>query len=115
VAGQPLLARSFDHVKVDRLTPRTCGKAARKEIEKAARKARGRTSSGALSRFTEDHDGQQYYVRQFRNMKASVALEDLKASAFGGCAGICGRLLATAHARTVSRTGRNSRPRLGDR
>ncbi len=42
----------------------------------------------------------QYYVRQLRNMKGSVALDGISAGALEDYAGICGRLLAKGHART---------------
>jgi len=42
----------------------------------------------------------QYYVRQFRNMKGSVVLDDIDAAALADYAGVCGRLLAKGHART---------------
>ncbi len=42
----------------------------------------------------------QYYVRQFRNMKGTVALDGIDAGALADYAGICGRLLAKGHART---------------
>ncbi len=45
-------------------------------------------------------DGRQYYVRQFRNMKGTVALDSIGASALTDYVGICGRLLAKGHART---------------
>ncbi len=44
--------------------------------------------------------GRQFYVRQFRNMKGTLALADISASAFADYVGICGRLLAKGHART---------------
>jgi uncharacterized protein (DUF2252 family) len=44
--------------------------------------------------------GLQYYVRQFRNMKGSIAVDNLKPAALIGYASICGRLLAKGHART---------------
>jgi uncharacterized protein (DUF2252 family) len=44
--------------------------------------------------------GRQYYVRQFRNMKGTIAVDALDASALGDYAGVCGRLLAKGHART---------------
>jgi uncharacterized protein (DUF2252 family) len=44
--------------------------------------------------------GRQYYVRQFRNMKGTVAVDALDASALIDYAGVCGRLLAKGHART---------------
>ena len=45
-------------------------------------------------------EGRQFYVRQFRNMKGTLALHDISASAFADYVGICGRLLAKGHART---------------
>ena len=42
----------------------------------------------------------QYYVRQFRNMKGTIAIDSLDAAALSDYAGICGRLLAKGHART---------------
>jgi uncharacterized protein (DUF2252 family) len=44
--------------------------------------------------------GLQYYVRQFRNMKGTIAIDSLEADALTDYAGICGRLLAKGHART---------------
>jgi uncharacterized protein (DUF2252 family) len=43
---------------------------------------------------------QQYYVRQFRNMKGTVALDSIDGSALADYAGIIGHLLAKGHART---------------
>ncbi len=45
-------------------------------------------------------DGLQYYVRQFRNMKGTVALDAIDAPALTDYAGIVGHLLAKGHART---------------
>jgi uncharacterized protein (DUF2252 family) len=45
--------------------------------------------------------GRQYYVRQFRNMKGSIALDALSSDALTDYVGICGRLLAKGHARTT--------------
>ncbi|MFC3689952.1 DUF2252 domain-containing protein [Aquipuribacter hungaricus] len=45
-------------------------------------------------------EGRQFYVRQFRNMKGTLALQDISAAAFADYVGICGRLLAKGHART---------------
>jgi uncharacterized protein (DUF2252 family) len=42
----------------------------------------------------------QYYVRQFRNMKGSVALDSIDGAALAGYAAITGHLLAKGHART---------------
>jgi uncharacterized protein (DUF2252 family) len=44
--------------------------------------------------------GLQFYVRQFRNMKGTIAIDSLDAGALTDYAGICGRLLAKGHART---------------
>ena len=45
-------------------------------------------------------DDRQYYVRQFRNMKGSVDLNNIDAAALTDYVAICGRLLAKGHART---------------
>lgn len=42
----------------------------------------------------------QFYVRQFRDMKGAIVVEDIDAAALGDYAGICGFLLAKSHART---------------
>jgi uncharacterized protein (DUF2252 family) len=42
----------------------------------------------------------QYYVRQFRDMKGAIVVEDINADALADYAGICGYLLAKSHART---------------
>uniref|UniRef100_UPI00356AA237 DUF2252 family protein n=1 Tax=Actinotalea sp. TaxID=1872145 RepID=UPI00356AA237 len=44
--------------------------------------------------------GLQFYVRQFRNMKGTVALDQVDAVALADYAGIVGHLLAKGHART---------------
>ena len=44
--------------------------------------------------------GHQYYVRQFRNMKGSVALDAIDGTALADYAAITGHLLAKGHART---------------
>jgi uncharacterized protein (DUF2252 family) len=44
--------------------------------------------------------GYQYYVRQFRNMKGTVALDSIDAAALADYAAITGHLLAKGHART---------------
>jgi uncharacterized protein (DUF2252 family) len=45
-------------------------------------------------------DGRQYYVRQFRNMKGTIALDAIDAAALTDYAGVVGQLLAKGHART---------------
>jgi uncharacterized protein (DUF2252 family) len=42
----------------------------------------------------------QFYVRQFRDMKGAIVVDDLSAGALSDYAGICGYLLAKSHART---------------
>ena len=44
--------------------------------------------------------GRQYYVRQFRNMKGTVPLNAMTATALADYSGIVGHLLAKGHART---------------
>jgi uncharacterized protein (DUF2252 family) len=57
------------------------------------------TVSDPLLGWTTIQD-RQYYVRQFRNMKGSIAVDSLDGAALTDYAGICGRLLAKGHART---------------
>jgi uncharacterized protein (DUF2252 family) len=45
-------------------------------------------------------DGRDYYVRQMKNLKASIPVEWLTGSTFNFYAWACGSLLARAHART---------------
>jgi len=45
-------------------------------------------------------DGHQYYVRQFRNMKGTVALDSIDGAALADYAAVVGHLLAKGHART---------------
>ena len=45
-------------------------------------------------------DRRQYYVRQFRNMKGTVALDSIDGAALADYAAITGHLLAKGHART---------------
>jgi uncharacterized protein (DUF2252 family) len=45
-------------------------------------------------------DGRQYYVRQFRDMKGGILLDEIDAAALSDYAGIIGHLLAKGHART---------------
>jgi uncharacterized protein (DUF2252 family) len=44
--------------------------------------------------------GRQYYVRQFRDMKGTVALDAIDAAALDDYAGVLGHLLAKGHSRT---------------
>ncbi|WP_165067318.1 DUF2252 domain-containing protein [Marisediminicola senii] len=45
-------------------------------------------------------EGRQFYVRQFRNMKGTVPIDNIKPAAMRDYAAVCGRLLAKGHART---------------
>jgi uncharacterized protein (DUF2252 family) len=45
-------------------------------------------------------DGRPYYIRQMKNMKASIVVEGLTGPAFSFYSWACGALLARAHART---------------
>src|SRR5680860_599975 len=64
LAEQPLLARSYERLDLDRLRLTTMQKSLRKEIERAARRARRRTSDRALPRFTELRDGTRRIVEE---------------------------------------------------
>lgn len=46
------------------------------------------------------HDGRDYYVRQFRDMKASVELDDLDERTFNLYVRYCAMLLARSHAQS---------------
>jgi uncharacterized protein (DUF2252 family) len=64
LAAQPLLARSFDRLDVGRLRAAATRASFREEIERAARRARRRTSDRALPRFTEQRDGTARLVEE---------------------------------------------------
>jgi uncharacterized protein (DUF2252 family) len=64
LAAQPLLARSYDRLDLDRLHRTAEGATARRAIENAAARARRRTSDRALPRFTEQHDRGLQMVEQ---------------------------------------------------
>jgi uncharacterized protein (DUF2252 family) len=57
LAAQPLLARAYDRLNLDRLHRTAAGVTGQRAIENAAARARKRTSDRALPRFTEQHDG----------------------------------------------------------
>ena len=57
LAEQPLLARAYDRLDLDRLHRAAAAATGRRAIENAAARARKRTSDRALPRFTEQHDG----------------------------------------------------------
>lgn len=50
--------------------------------------------------WASDDDGHDYYVRQLRDMKISVRLEELKGPVFYHFAGMCGWALARSHAKS---------------
>ena len=62
LAEQPLLARSYERLDIDRLRRTATEKTMRLEIERAAARARRRTSDRALPRFTERRDGTRRIV-----------------------------------------------------
>jgi len=62
LAEQPLLARSYERLDVDRLT--ATRDTLRKEIKRAAKRARRRTSDRALPRFTQEGDGTRHIVEE---------------------------------------------------
>jgi hypothetical protein len=74
LAGQSLLARSFDRMDIDRMRQRT----------------------------TVDH--RNYYVRQFRDTKGAVTVEGMDGLALMDYGRICGALLAKGHARSTGAT-----------
>jgi hypothetical protein len=50
-------------------------------------------------------DGRDFYVRQMKNLKASIPVEWLTGSSFNFYAWLCGAILARAHARTTDPAG----------
>jgi uncharacterized protein (DUF2252 family) len=64
LAEQPLLARSYERLDVDRLLRTAPGTGLRHEIQTSARRARRRTSDRALPRITEQRDGARRIVTE---------------------------------------------------
>ncbi len=64
LAERPLIARSYERVDVDRLRESATDDAMLKEIERAARRAKRRTSDRALPRFTEERAGLRRIVEE---------------------------------------------------
>ena len=64
LADEPLLSRSYERLDVDRLQDETSAGGLRREIDRAARRARHRTSDRALPRFTEQHQGRRRIVAE---------------------------------------------------
>jgi uncharacterized protein (DUF2252 family) len=85
LAERPLLGRSFDRLDVDRLRSAASRASFREEIERAARRARRRTSDRALPRFTERRDGTLKLVEEPPLItRPSDAERDLLAEALDG-------------------------------
>jgi uncharacterized protein (DUF2252 family) len=64
LADEPLLTRSFERLDVDRLLKSATKKGFRDEVDRAARRARRKTSDRALPRFTEQHVGSRRIVEE---------------------------------------------------
>ncbi|WP_037057671.1 DUF2252 domain-containing protein [Pseudonocardia asaccharolytica] len=64
LAEQPLLARSFERLDLERLQESASRKSVRREFEQAARRARRRTSDRALPRFTRELGGTRRIVEE---------------------------------------------------
>jgi uncharacterized protein (DUF2252 family) len=64
LADEPLLSRSYERLDVDRLQNQTADGGLRRELDRAARRARQRTSDRALPRFTEQHEGRRRIVAE---------------------------------------------------
>src|SRR6202035_4698196 len=64
LAGQPLLARSFDRMDIDRMRQEMADWSLRAEIERSANLARLRTSDRALPKLTREQDGVRHIVDQ---------------------------------------------------
>ena len=62
--SQPLLSRAFERLDVTRMRARASDASLLREIERAARRARSRTSDRALPRFTAEHDGKRQIVEE---------------------------------------------------
>ena len=64
LAGQPLLARSFDRMDIDRMRQEMADWSLRAEIERSANLARLRTSDRALPKLTRENGGVRHIVDQ---------------------------------------------------
>jgi uncharacterized protein (DUF2252 family) len=64
LADEPLLSRFFERVDLDRLRATSSDKALRSEIERAAHRARSRTSDRVLPRLTEQRDGLRRIIEE---------------------------------------------------
>jgi predicted alpha/beta hydrolase len=50
--------------------------------------------------WADDEEGRHYHVRQLRDMKTSIATEDLQGAVLTNFAGLCGWSVARAHAKS---------------
>lgn len=64
LAGQPLLSRSYERLDAAKLLEKATQESLRLEIDRATRRARGRTSDRALPRFTEKVQGRRRMVEE---------------------------------------------------
>src|SRR4051812_32875810 len=64
LAEQPLLARSYERLDVDRMLRTATGSGLRAEVEHSAQRAGRRTSDRALPRFTQQHAGGRRLVEE---------------------------------------------------
>jgi uncharacterized protein (DUF2252 family) len=64
LAGQPLLARSFERLDIDRMREEMADWSLRGEIERAAKVARRRTSDRALPKLTRERKGVRQIIDQ---------------------------------------------------
>jgi uncharacterized protein (DUF2252 family) len=64
LAAQPLLARSYERLDLDRLRRTATKDPLRQEITRAAKRARRRTSDRALPRFTQQRDGTRHIIEE---------------------------------------------------
>jgi uncharacterized protein (DUF2252 family) len=64
LVGQPLLARSFDRMDIDRMRQEMADWSLRAEIERAANLARRRTSDRSLPKLAQEHNGVRHIVDQ---------------------------------------------------
>jgi hypothetical protein len=58
------------------------------------------SASDVFLGWTRDDEGHDYYFRQLRDMKMSVALEQMTKTSWQEYVEVCGWVLARAHART---------------
>nr|WP_296777503.1 DUF2252 domain-containing protein [Rhodococcus sp. (in: high G+C Gram-positive bacteria)] len=64
LADEPLMSRSFQRLTAEKLQADATEGSLRKEIKRATKKARRRTSDRVLPRFTEEHEGKRRLVEE---------------------------------------------------